>query len=152
MGLALTQIETICASKSSTATFQPIIAHYLALNILYHTLSGNIRDAHSSARKANRMANVMSDDLTIPVSTYIVKLRPRDEPLNKQLAKINIQEEGTEYADVIKVRWLSKTSIQAIHCLISGISYLQDTSSTKAKDYFELGIATITGESRQQTI
>ena len=84
MGLALAQIETICASKSSTATFQPIIAHYQALNILYHTLSGNIRDAHSSARKANRMANVMSDDLTIPVSTYIVKLRSRDEPLNKQ--------------------------------------------------------------------
>jgi hypothetical protein len=67
------------------------------------------------------------------------------------MAKVNIQEEGTENADVIRIRWLSKTSMQAIHCLISGISYLQDTSSTKAKDYFELGIATIAGESRQQT-
>ncbi|KAG2189495.1 hypothetical protein INT44_004637 [Umbelopsis vinacea] len=126
MGLALTQVESICASKSSTETFQPIIAYHQALNILYYTLSGNSREAHSSARKANRMDNVMSADLTIP-------------------------EEGTESVEVIRIRWLSKPGMKAIHCLISGLSYLHDTSSTKAKDYFELGIATISGETEQYT-
>ncbi|KAH8549498.1 hypothetical protein BGW37DRAFT_104104 [Umbelopsis sp. PMI_123] len=128
MGSALRQLESVCASKSGDATFQPIIAHYHALHILHLTLSGNVRDAHSVARKANRMCNVMSDDLTIP---------------------INIQEEGTNNVDIVNIRWLSKPSIQAIHCLVAGICYLQDTSSTKAKEYFEQGISTINRETEK---
>lgn len=59
--------------------------------------------------------------------------------------QVTIQE-GSNYTEVISIHWLTSSGVQAVQCLVSGITHLQDTTTSTAKDCFENGLSAIAGK------